>query len=158
MLIVSLCLVLFSFWLVLSGHYTTLTVTAGVLSTLVVVALVKRMDGLDSEGHPITLLPRGILFYFPWLAKEIVFSAINVTKLILTPKLPISPTLVQVHGDQKTAVGTAIYANSITLSPGTITARLHGHELLVHSITREGAEKLMVGELNRRVVDFEGER
>ena len=92
MLIVSLGLVLFSFWLLLSGHYTALTITAGLASTAAVVALTKRMGALDKEGHPITLVPRGVFFYYPWLAKEIVLSAWNVTKLVLNPKLPISPT------------------------------------------------------------------
>ena len=156
MLIVSLGLVLFSFWLVLSGHYTTLTITAGLASTLAVVALTKRMGALDKEGHPIALVPRGVLSYYPWLAKEIVLSAWTVAKIVLNPKLPISPTLVQVHSDQKTAVGTATYANSITLTPGTITARLRGHEFLVHALTREGAEELLEGEMNKRVVHFEG--
>jgi len=155
MLIVSLSLVLFGFWLVLSGHYTALTVTAGLVSTLAVVALAKRMGMVDREGHPIHLIPRGMVYY-PWLAKEIVLSAVGVSKLILDPKLPISPTLVQVHGDQRTATGTATYANSITLTPGTITARLRGHELLVHAITREDAEDLMKGAINARVVEFEG--
>ena len=156
MLIVSLGLVLFSFWLVLSGHYTALTVTAGAFSVVTVLALAKRMGAIDSEGHPITLVPRGILFYYPWLVKEIVVSAWSVSKLILNPKLPISPTLVQVHGDQKTAVGTATYANSITLTPGTVTARVQGHEMLVHAITREVAEDLLKGKMNARVTRFEG--
>ena len=155
MLIVSLSLVLFGFWLVLSGHYTVLTVTAGLVSTLAVVALAKRMGMVDREGHPIHLIPRG-LTYYPWLAKEIIFSAVGVSKLILDPKMPISPTLVQVHSNQRTATGTATYANSITLTPGTITARLRGHELLVHAITREDAEELMKGAINARVVEFEG--
>ena len=158
MLIVCLSLILFGFWLVLSGHYTALTLTAGLASTLAVVALAKRMGALDREGHPIFLLPRGILFFYPWLAKEILVSAWGVAKIILHPKLPISPTLVQVHGDQRTAVGTATYANSITLTPGTITARVRGHEFLVHAITREGAEDLLAGEMNARVVQFEGGR
>jgi len=156
MLIVSLGLVLFGFWLVLSGHYTVLTVTAGLFSAAGVVALAKRMGALDGEGHPVGMLPRGVFSYYPWLGLEILKSAWSVAKLIADPKLPISPTLVQVHGGQRTAVGTATYANSITLTPGTITARVSGHELLVHALTREAAEELMAGEMNERVVRFEG--
>lgn len=150
----SIGLVLFCFWLVLSGHYTVITVPAGILSVLGVVALSRRMGIADEEGHPIHLLPR-VLTYWPWLIKEIAKSTWDVTKIILNPKLPISPTLIRVKASQGTAVGLATYANSITLTPGTITARVSGNEFLVHAVTRAGAEDLAKGTMDRRVKKFE---
>jgi len=155
MLYLSLGLVLFSFWILLSGHYTVITLTAAVLSTIAVVAMTARMKLLDREGHPTYLLWR-VIGYHPWLARQILGSAWDVSKLILDPKLPISPTLVEVRGTQKTAVGIATYANSITLTPGTLSARLRGNDILVHAITREGAKELEKGEMDRRVTEFEG--
>jgi multicomponent Na+:H+ antiporter subunit E len=153
-LYVSIALVLGIFWFVLSGHYTVLTLTAGVISVAGTVALARRMQIVDEEGHPIRLLPRAAT-YWPWLAKEIVKAAWDVTKIVLNPRLPISPTLVRVRASQRTAVGITTYANSITLTPGTITARVSGNEFLVHAITRAGAEELAEGTMDRRVKKFE---
>jgi multicomponent Na+:H+ antiporter subunit E len=150
----SIGMVLFCFWLVLSGHYTMITVPAGVLTVIGVVALSRRLDIADEEGHPIHLLPRAVT-YWPWLAKEIAKSTWDVTKVILNPSLPISPTLIRIKASQRSAVGIATYANSITLTPGTITARVSGHEFLVHAVTRSGAEDLAEGTMDRRVKKFE---
>ena len=155
MLYLSIGLTLGIFWIVLSGHYTVVTVVAGVLSVATAVALAWRMRIVDDEGHPIHLLPRAFISYWPWLLAQIAKAAWNVTKIILNPKLPISPTLVRVHASQRSATGIATYANSITLTPGTVTARVSGHEFLVHAVTREGAEELMKGAMDQRVKDFE---
>lgn len=154
MLYGSIGLVLFCFWLVLSGHYTMITVPAGIVSVLGVVALSRRMGIADEEGHPIHLVPRG-LTYWPWLVLEIAKSTWDVTRIVLHPKLPISPTLIRLHVSQRTAVGIATYANSITLTPGTITARVSGNEFLVHALVRDGAEDLAEGSMDRRVKEFE---
>ena len=63
-----------------------------------------------------------------------------MSRIILDPKLPISPTLVRFKPSQKTDVGLVIHANSITLTPGTITVEAGPHEFLVHALTRGGAE------------------
>jgi multicomponent Na+:H+ antiporter subunit E len=82
-----------------------------------------------------------------------VLSALNVSKIILDPKLPISPTMVKVDAQQKSAVGLATYANSITLTPGTISVEVseRGKTIWVHAITRENAEGFADDEMNRRV-------
>lgn len=154
LLYISISLVLYFFWLVLSGHYTTLTLSAGIVSVLATVALGHRMGIIDDEGHPIHLLPRTVT-YWPWLVVEIAKATWDVTKLIINPKLPISPTLIQVKANQRSAVGVVTYANSITLTPGTITARISGNEFLVHAVTRDGAKDLAEGTMDRRVQKFE---
>lgn len=150
----SLAAGLFAFWLALSGHYTPFLVVTGALCALGSAAVMQRMYDLDDEGYPIRWL-YGAVTFFPWLAIEIFKSALNVTKIIWTPSLPISPTMTVVTANQKSAVGIATYANSITLTPGTITAGVTGNQLTVHALEREGAEDLEVGDMNRRVVDFE---
>lgn len=151
----SIGLVLLCFWLVLSGHYTAITIPAGILSVIGVVALARRMNIIDEEGHPIHLLPRALTSYWPWLIKEIAKAAWDVTKIILNPKLPISPTLIRVKANQRSAVGVVTYANSITLTPGTITTRVSNNEFLVHAITRSGAEDLAEGTMDLHVSKFE---
>ena len=125
---------LFGFWLLLSGHYTPLLIGFGVGSTVLVVYLAMRMDVVDHEGVPLHVGGR-LWLYLPWLFKEIFVSNIEVARIILDPKLPISPIMVRFHGSQKTDLGRAIYANSITLTPGTITTAVYGTELEVHSLT-----------------------
>ncbi|MEC9368235.1 MAG: Na+/H+ antiporter subunit E [Pseudomonadota bacterium] len=155
MLYLTMGLVLAAFWLLLSGHYTFITLSAGLLSVIGTIALGERMKLVDREGHPIHLLP-AFLTYFPWLVWEIMKAAWDVTKVILHPALPISPTIISVKASQKTAAGLATYANSITLTPGTITARVNGHDFLIHALTQAGARDLAGGAMNRRVTRFEG--
>ncbi|MEJ2204885.1 MAG: Na+/H+ antiporter subunit E [Gemmatimonadota bacterium] len=150
--------VLYGFWLVLSGHYTPLLLGLGLASVVLVVYLAARMDVVDDEGIPLQLGGR-FWIYVPWLMKEIFLSNVRVAKIILTPSLPISPVLVRYHSSQKTDLGKAIYANSITLTPGTITTRVEGQELEVHSLTWMEIDGREEDEMDRRVTWVErGER
>jgi multicomponent Na+:H+ antiporter subunit E len=115
------------------------------------------MDVVDHEGHPVHLSLR-VFIYWPWLIVEIVKSAWSVARIIIDPRLPISPTLLRARTSQKTAVGVVTYANSITLTPGTISVDVKQHEILVHALTREGADGLLMGEMDRRVTQFEKAR
>lgn len=152
---VSLLAALYLFWLLLSGFFTAFLLSAGVGSALAVVWFARRMDVIDAEGHPIHL-GAAILLYWPWLLKEIVKSAWAVSMIILHPKLPISPTLVRFKPSQKTDVGLVTHANSITLTPGTITIEAGPEEFLVHGLTRSSAEGVVASEMDRRVTAREG--
>lgn len=151
----SLAAFLLAFWLILSGHYTPMLVTAGVASAIVCVMAAIRMRAADAEGHPLEFFGRAVT-YFPWLAVEIAKSGWAVTKVILNPRLPISPTMTVVAASQRTAVGVASYANSITLTPGTITVGVDGNQLTVHALVNDGALDLEGGGMDRRVSQFEG--
>ena len=148
-------LLLFGFWLLLSGFFEPFLVTVGALSALSVVVLARRMYLVDHEGHPIHL-GWSALSYWPWLLVEIAKSAWDVTRIILNPRLPVSPILIRTRASQKTTVGVVTYANSITLTPGTISVDVARGEILVHALTREGAAGLQSGEMDRRVTRFEG--
>ena len=153
---ISLGAVLFAVWLILSGHYTFLITTLGVLSCVLVVSIMQRMDLIDHEGHPIHLTWRAIT-YITCLILEIIKANIDVLKLILSPSLPATPTLLRVKASQTSDLGQVIYANSITLTPGTISVDVANGEILVHALTRSGAEDLMAGEMDRRVTKMVGE-
>lgn len=148
---------LFAFWLLLSGIYTPFLVGSGLVASVAVAALASRMELADREGHPIHLALAG-LAYWPWLLKEIGKSGWQVTRIILDPRLPISPTLVRFKPTQTSAVGLVTHANSITLTPGTITVEATREEFLVHALTREGAAGVVDSEMDRRVTRLEGER
>lgn len=155
MRLAALAIVLFFFWLGLSGYFKPFLLWAGVGSVLLCVYLAIRMRIVDSEGLPLHLT-LGALTYWPWLFWEIIKSAWTVTKIIINPSLPISPTMTKVVASQKTTVGMATYANSITLTPGTITTGVEDNILTVHALTREGAVDLEEGVMDARVRRFEG--
>ena len=157
MRLISLFVALLAFWLALSGHYTAFLVAVGVLAASACSLIAVKMDVVDGEGHPIEFLPNG-LTYFPWLVWEICKSAWSVTKIVLDPELPISPTMTRVAASQKTTVGVNVYANSITLTPGTITTDVNGNVLTVHALVADGADDLEGGGMDARVTRFEGVR
>ncbi|MDX2201616.1 MAG: Na+/H+ antiporter subunit E [Hyphomicrobiaceae bacterium] len=152
---VSLGVLLFAFWLALSGHYTPLLIGIGAACSLLCVLVGARMKVVDDEGHPAHLFGQA-LTYFPWLVWEIAKSAWAVTRIILHPRLPISPTMTVVTASQRTSAGIATYANSITLTPGTITTGVRGNRLTVHALVRDGALDLEAGGMDARVKRFEG--
>ena len=155
MRLVALVIALFAFWLLLSGMYTPFLVFSGLGCAIVVAALAWRMGAADPEGHPIHLTPAAIT-YWPWLIKEIALSGWQVARIILDPRLPISPALVRFTPSQKSTVGLVTHANSITLTPGTITVDADHGVFLVHALTREAAEGLEGSEMDRRVSRLEG--
>jgi multicomponent Na+:H+ antiporter subunit E len=151
----SLAVFLFIFWLVLSGHYVPFLITAGFVCSVLCVLAARKMRAADSEGHPMELFA-GAITYFPWLLMEIVKSGWTVSKIIVNPRLPISPTMTVVTATQRTPAGIATYANSITLTPGTITVGVDGDRLTVHALVSDGATDLEGGGMDRRVSQFEG--
>jgi multicomponent Na+:H+ antiporter subunit E len=141
-------------WLLLSGHYNATLITYGVLSCLGVVLLMSHLGILDKEALP-THLGLRVFAYIPWLLKEIVVSNLAVARVILSRRLPIHPRILRVRASQKTEVGQVIYANSITLTPGTVTLDVRNGEFLVHALTTDSAEGLLSGEMDRRVAHLE---
>jgi multicomponent Na+:H+ antiporter subunit E len=154
---ISLALFLFGFWLILSGHYTVWLVAAGAIISVLLALAARRLGFADEEGHPVERLVAGLV-YWPWLVREIVKSGIGVTRIILDPKLPISPQLFHTKVSVRTPVGVATYANSITLTPGTITVGVDRSQdrFLVHALTEAGAADVEAGEMDHRVARFEG--
>ena len=152
---ISLIFVLCLFWLLLSGFFTTFLLSLGVLTVVVAVLATHRMAAIDQEGHPVQLALRAVTF-LPWLIWEIVKSAWSVSKIILDPKLPISPTMTTVTAGQKTVVGVNVYGNSITLTPGTVTVGVQGKKFAIHALTQDGAADLEAGAMDARVTRFEG--
>lgn len=148
---------MFIFWLLLSGHYSPWLVASGAVVSVGVALAAWHMGYADEEAHPAGLIARGLV-YWPWLVVEMIKSALTVARIVLDPRLPISPVLVRVKASQRTAVGLTTYANSITLTPGTISVEVSSRdrEILVHGITRETAAGLADGEMDRRVSWFEG--
>ena len=152
---VSLSLVLFGVWLLWSGHFEPLLLSFGVLSCAVVVAIARKMKIVDREGAPVELALRA-LAYVPWLLWEIVKANIDVARRILDPRLPISPRIIKVRAGQRHDITRVIYANSITLTPGTVSVDTDGDEITIHALTEEAARAVETGDMDRRVSRLEG--
>lgn len=152
----SLFAVLYGLWLALSGHYTPFLLAIGAVCTAFAVAVAMRMDVVDHEGHPIHLGLR-IVIYWGWLTLQIVASALTVSRIVLSWRLRIDPVLETVPSSQKTDLGKVIYANSITLTPGTLSTSVTEDGIEVHALTQRGLEELKQGGMDRRVTQVEGE-
>ncbi|CAA6808872.1 MAG: Cation transporter [uncultured Thiotrichaceae bacterium] len=148
------------FWLLLSGFWdNTLLLVLGAASVLLVTYLAFRIERV----YPLLSLTR-MLYRLPqytaWLFLEVIKTNVDVVKCIWLPgRYPISPALAIVPMTQQTRVGKTIYANSITLTPGTVTVRLEqGGHLLVHALTEEGIVDLRAGAMDLRVTELEEKR
>jgi multicomponent Na+:H+ antiporter subunit E len=145
---------MFGLWVMLSGHLDIFMLSIGALCSLFVTLIALRIDIADHDPHLVKL--RWIaLTYWPWLTVKIIQSNLDVVRHILKPKLQISPTIIQLKSNQKTDIGRVTYANSITLTPGTVTMDIRQDTLHVHALTREAAEELLQGEMDRRVCEME---
>ncbi len=151
----SLGLVLALLWWLMSGYFVPLLLSLGVISVIATLLISRRMDVIDHEGQPLHLSWK-ITFYWAWLLKEIFKSAIDVSKVILKRKMPIHPAMVPIKASQRSEMGQVIYANSITLTPGTITVTLENGEMVIHALTKEAADGLLTGDMDRRVTAVEG--
>ena len=152
---ISLFIVLCGLWLLLSGVFQWLLLTLGLISCAGVVAIAMRMDVVDHEGHPVHLRFAQLAAYWVWLLWEIIKANLDVARLILSPNLRISPTMVHVQSTQHSELGQVIYANSITLTPGTVSMSLDTGSVEVHALTEQAAHTLMQGEMDRRVTAVE---
>lgn len=153
---VALALALAVTWLVWSGHFDLLLLSLGAASCLLVVALALRMGIVDREAAPLHL-PIGLVTYIPWLVWEIVKANLDVALRILRPDLPIDPRVIRVKAGQSSDIARTIYANSITLTPGTVSIETEGEVITVHALTAESAAGVLSGEMDRRVTRLEGE-
>ncbi|MBT3429887.1 MAG: Na+/H+ antiporter subunit E [Proteobacteria bacterium] len=152
---ITLLFILSGTWLLLSGHTSPLLLSLGLLSVTAVVACVSRLEVLDDEGVPVHLLP-GLIRYVPWLIGQVIRSNLDVARRIVSPELPIHPSVVKVDATHHTEVGRVTYANSITLTPGTISLDVSAETIEVHALTEDAANDLMSGEMARRVQRAEG--
>lgn len=145
------------FWLLLSGFWDNpLLLTLGAVSIALSAYLASRIEKyypLNSSTSTVFRLPA----YSAWLFMEVINTTLDVTKRVWMPsRYPISPTLDVVPMTQESRLGKTIYANSITLTPGTVSVRFEEDaHLLVHALTADGMDDLKAGGMDRRVTALE---
>ena len=155
---IVLFFVLASFWLSWSGHVESLLLLAfGLASCGLVVVICRRMQIVDAEGAPLRLGLRP-LPYAVWLVKEVIEANFHVARRLLDPRLPIRPQLIRLKASQSEDLTRVVYANSITLTPGTVSVAIEDDEIVVHALTHSAADEDKSGEMDRRVTQLEGSR
>lgn len=153
--VVSLAVFLGALWWLLSGQTKPLLLGFGVASVTLVVWLARRMAVVDHESHPVHLSGPLVRFW-AMLIREITVSNIDVVRAILSPGPTIQPHFLRVRTRQTTDLGKVILANSITLTPGTVTVDVQGDELLIHALTASSGRAVEEGHLDRAVpLDYE---
>ena len=149
---ITLFIVLFGFWLLMSGYYTPLILSLGVISCLLCVYLTIKGKFLDNETLPIYFFPR-LIQYTLWLIKEILKSNIQTAKVIIMKSE--EPELFSVKATQKTNEGKVTYANSITLTPGTVTTQIKNDVFEVHALTKDFGDDVRSSEMDKMVTWLE---
>jgi len=150
---VSVFATCFVLWFVLSGHFGLADLVMAAVASAVVTALNRDLEQIGE----VLRHGRRLLAYVPWIAREIWLANLQVVKLVLDPRLPIDPVLVRVPARFSSDLARTVFANSITLTPGTITIEAGADEFLVHALTRAAADDLLAGAMARRVGHVFGE-
>lgn len=145
-----LVLPLAAFWLLLSGHYTGLLLAFGALSVVVVVTIVRRMTVVDGTAVRVRLPVRAPL-YAGWLAGQILASSMVVLRQVWTPRVAPRPAVGQAPTDGLSEVATVAYANSITLTPGTLSLHVDESGIEVHALRKWDIDELRAGQMLGRL-------
>lgn len=143
-----------AFWLLLSGHYTALLLVLGLLSVVVVTWLVCRMvaaDGVDVALRPSLRAP----LYAAWLVGQILTSSLAVLRQVLSPRLAPRPAVGPTPTDGLSETATVAYANSITLTPGTLSLQVDDASIEVHALRESDLEDLRAGGMRERLRHLE---
>lgn len=152
---IGIVIVLSALWLLLSGIYTPMITGLGAASVLLVVFVIRRMNAQDDEHVEFHLAPFRFVKYMIWLMAEIARSNWTVTKTILSPNMNIRQHIFTVPYTQKTDLAQVIFANSITLTPGTITVETEDGHFLVHAVCYSPDDPAALADMDARVTASE---
>lgn len=143
-------------WVLFSGMFKPLLLILGVISIIIVCYFAVHMRVLEHRGQPIYFRPLQIIQYWCWLVIEILKSNWDVTKRVFSPSMNIKPLLKAIPANQKTELGRVIYANSITLTPGTVAINFtKDGDILVHALHEDSIRELETGYMGDRVAKLE---
>jgi len=146
---IGILLAIAAFWVGNSGHYKPLMLGFGAASIVITLFVSARLKIIDREGSPYVRL-FGWLAYYPWLGWEVIKSNWTVIKACLRADLDISPALVKIRTSCKSDLAKVTFANSITMTPGTVTVEIEGDKLLVHGLYEAGTAPEGFEEMDRR--------
>ncbi len=151
--------VLFAFWLLLSGRYQAKYIIIGAISAALVTFLtndlfyfaLQRNELPGIKARQVLLQIWRFLLYLPWLLLQIILANVQVAYLVLHPRMPIEPGLLLFRTKMRKGIAQVTLANSITLTPGTITASLEEGNYIIHNLKPPLASSLVEGTMQNRV-------
>jgi multicomponent Na+:H+ antiporter subunit E len=145
------------FWLVLSGHYTGLLLTLGGVSVALVCWVSWRAAFPERESVAFPLSPR-LPRYALWLVKEVLVAAFAVVRRVWSPRPDLRPVVAWTPSEDLSVLSQVVYANSITLTPGTLALDVDEDRIEVHGLDRGDVDDLRAGRMLRRVRALEPDR
>jgi multicomponent Na+:H+ antiporter subunit E len=143
-------------WLVLSGFFSPLFICFALFSCAVVTIVRSRMQTDNDDLFPLSFL-LNFPAYLTWLIKAIFISTYGLTKKVWQPRLSINPVFAWVPTGQKNSTGMVSIANSITLTPGTVTVIVRGNQIGVHALDQSSIDELWEGDMDKRVTQLSKE-
>ena len=145
-------LLLFGFWLLMSGKFDLFHLALGIISSVIVTWMSSDLLFINRTRKGRLAEAGRFILYTPWLVKEILLSTLHVTWLALHPSMKekIAPRIVTFKTTLKSDVARVALANSITLTPGTITIRMEDDVFTVHALSDKVASGLP-GEMEERI-------
>ncbi len=148
--------ILFAFWIILNGQWTgEIAIVGLVLSALLYLLMWKFMNfSPKREWEVVKRLPRLVAYFF-YLVKEIFKAAWGTIKFIWSPSQEVDPEVTSFHTKLKSGWGKVALANSITLTPGTITVDIRDDVMLVHCIDHSFGEGLEDSDMEKRILKIE---
>ena len=159
-------ILLVGLWVALSGKLNGLFLTAGIISSAAVLFVTEAIfhpsdpSGFERPPSRVSWLVGTMIrlvIYFPLFLWEIAVANVHVASLVLDPRMPIRPTLVEFESPLRTEASNAVLANSITLTPGTVTVDMSAHRFIIHCISETSRQGIEDGTLLRHVARAFGE-
>ena len=148
----SLFVVCGALWLLLSWQTKPLLLGLGLASVVLTLIVALRMEILDHESHPLALSPK-LLRYWVWLGGQVVLSSLAVSLAVVAPRGRIAPATARIPTGERSDIGCTIFANSITLTPGTVSMIVEDSFIEIHSLNGDNIASLHQGEMLRRIPD-----
>lgn len=143
------------FWLLLSGFFQPLMLAFGIISVALVVFLLARMDRVDHEVESVFIGPK-LIHYCVWLMGQIVASSVQVTRLVWGARSQLEPQVGYIEMSESNKRGQVLYANSITLTPGTLCVDIIDDTITVHALQAKSLDDLRKGEMDKRILKVKG--
>lgn len=137
-------------WGVVSAHHLAWNWWLGVASCLLVTGLAFKMR-LVGAGHPPVRVYLKLPFYIVWLVWRIIAANVDVARRILSPRLPIAPRFIELKMKRPYELTKVLYANSVTLTPGTVTTAINGDTLRIHALSGQSARDLEDGTFEKKI-------
>ena len=142
---------LFGFWLLLSGKYDLFHLTLGIVCSMIITFTGYQLLFANVRIGDIKLTLIRFLKYIPWLLFQIITSNFHVARLVLSPNMPINPKIIKFKTKLESDISWVVLANSITLTPGTITMDIKEGEFFVHALSEKVSDDLNTGIMEDRV-------